>query len=196
MLPMLLTWMRIALVPACVVVFYLPVPWARPAAAGIFLAASLTDWFDGWLARRLQQTTAFGAFLDPVADKLMVATALFLVVEATARSEPLAWSIAVAVASAVIVGRELTVSALREWMAALGASARVAVSQAGKVKTTVQMTALVVLLFHDGRAAGGADWLRPLGVGLLLVAAVLSLHSMARYLAAAWPVIRERGGNP
>jgi CDP-diacylglycerol--glycerol-3-phosphate 3-phosphatidyltransferase len=185
--PTLLTWLRIGLVPLCALLFYLPGEWARPAAAAVFLAAGLTDWLDGWLARRLDQTSAFGAFLDPVADKLMVSTALVLVVEATARAEGYAWSIPVTVAAAVIVGRELTVSALREWMAALGEGAVVAVSQAGKVKTTVQMTALVVLLFD--RPLFGLP-LRALGVTLLLLAAWLTLLSMVRYLQAAWPVIR------
>jgi CDP-diacylglycerol--glycerol-3-phosphate 3-phosphatidyltransferase len=188
--PTLLTWLRIVLVPLCVVLFYAPVAWGRAAAACVFLAASVTDWLDGYLARRMGQTTAFGAFLDPVADKLMVSAALLLVVESTARTQSPAWSLLVAIAAMVIVGRELVVSALREWMAALGATAQVAVSATGKVKTAVQMIALVVLLLGDALGLP----LLPLGAGLLLFAAVLTLASMLRYLQAAWPTIRAVRG--
>jgi CDP-diacylglycerol--glycerol-3-phosphate 3-phosphatidyltransferase len=185
--PMLLTWLRVAMIPLCVVVFYLPLPWAHPAAAGVFAVAGLTDWFDGYLARRLGQTSAFGAFLDPVADKLMVATALVLIVDATARHAAPVYGMTVAVSAVAIIGRELIISALREWMATLGASARVAVSQVGKVKTTLQMVALTVLLYEQPIFG-----ISPLLTGVLLLvgAALLTLWSMVQYLRAAWPTLR------
>jgi CDP-diacylglycerol--glycerol-3-phosphate 3-phosphatidyltransferase len=175
--PNLLTLLRIFLIPVFAAVFYLPVPWARPACALIFGAAALTDWLDGYLARRWEQTSRLGAFLDPVADKLMVAVALVLLVQADARAS-------LALPAAVIVGREITVSALREWMAELGARSRVAVSMVGKFKTTAQMIAIFLLVLRDsvlGVPVYGV------GIVLLYMAAGLTLWSMALYLRAAWP---------
>ncbi len=182
-LPNILTLMRLGLIPVFVALFYLPVPWAHTAATVAFGLAAVTDWLDGYLARRLGESTAFGAFLDPVADKLMVATALVLLVEAN----PGGYSgILIAVPAAVIVGREITISALREWMAALGASKRVAVSYIGKVKTTAQMAALLLLLYREPLA--GLPTIE-IGLVLLYVAALLTLWSMTVYLIAAWPIL-------
>lgn len=178
-IPNSLTLLRIGLIPVFVVLFYLPVTWARLACAVVFTAAAVTDWLDGYLARRWGQTSPLGAFLDPVADKLMVAVALVLLVQAEPR--PL-----LALPAAVIIGREITVSALREWMAEIGARAQVAVSMAGKLKTTMQMIAIVLLLIHQpllGLPVFG------LGMLLLYIAAILTLWSMWLYLHAAWPAL-------
>ncbi len=175
--PNILTSLRIILIPVLVVVFYWPTEWRYGAAATIFMIASLTDWLDGYLARRLGQMTPFGAFLDPVADKLIVAVALVLLVGLHA--SPL-----LAVPALVIVGREIVVSALREWMARYSARRGVAVSWLAKVKTTFQMIAIVVLL------ASGAEMESPLailGYVLIYAAAVLTLWSMYKYVAIAWP---------
>lgn len=183
-LPTWLTLFRILLLPVIVVVFYLPWHWASMAAAVVFVAAALTDWLDGWLARRMALTSAFGAFLDPVADKLMVTVTLFLLVE----DHPTAL---LALTAAVIVGREIGVSALREWMAGAGQRTKVRVQMLGKLKTVVQFVALVVLLLeHD------AETLRfyHLGETLLLLAAALTLASGFGYLRAAWPTLRD--GKP
>lgn len=178
--PIWLTVSRILLIPLFVVVFYLPWPHARITASLIFIIAALTDWLDGYLARRWDQTSAFGAFLDPVADKLIVAVALILVLQRDAR-------VLIALPVAIIISREITVSALREWMAEIGQRARVAVSWLGKLKTTAQMTALIALIgFEHGHAL---YWL---GVAALYVAAALTLWSMAAYLRAAWPTLRAR----
>ena len=176
-IPNILTLLRIAMIPVFVVIFYLPVPWARPVCAAVFTAAALTDWLDGWLARRLGQTSPLGAFLDPVADKLMVAIALVLLVQSDPR-------IVLALPAAVIIGREITVSALREWMAEVGARAQVAVSMAGKLKTTAQMIAIVLLILHA--PVLGIPVL-PIGLALIYIAAALTLWSMLLYLRAAWP---------
>ncbi len=176
-IPTLLTWARIALIPVFILVFYLPVSWANDASVMVFVLAAITDWLDGYLARRLDQASAFGAFLDPVADKLIVAAALVLLVQA----HPTPW---MAVPALVIIGREIAVSSLREWMAALGDRARVAVSMIGKVKTTVQMIALILLLYRDPI---GPIPVYDLGLVLLYIAAILTLWSMAVYLRAAWP---------
>jgi len=176
-IPNALTLLRIALIPVFVVIFYAPVPWARWLCALVFTLAAVTDWLDGWLARRWGQTSPLGAFLDPVADKLMVAVALVLLVQA----EPSVW---LALPAAVIIGREITVSALREWMAEIGARARVAVSMAGKLKTTAQMVAIVLLIL--GTPVLGLP-IADLGLMLLYVAALLTLWSMVLYLRAAWP---------
>lgn len=178
-IPNILTILRVLLIPVLVVLAYLPYDWRFLAAAVVFLAAAITDWFDGYLARRLNQTSAFGRFLDPVADKLMVAAALIILVE---------WHherILVVISAIVIVSREITISALREWMAELGKRASVAVSFMGKLKTTMQMTAITVLLLNHE--------LLNLYVGfpLLIVAAVLTLWSMMIYLKAAWPHLRD-----
>jgi CDP-diacylglycerol--glycerol-3-phosphate 3-phosphatidyltransferase len=169
-----LTLLRIVLIPLFVVVFYLPFAWAHFASALIFSIAAITDWLDGYVARKYNQSTPFGAFLDPVADKLMVVIALLLLVGLHHDS---AWFTA---AAAVIVGREIVISALREWMAELGQRASVAVSYIGKIKTTLQMIAIIVLLmnFH---------WLLIPGYIALAGAAVLTLWSMMLYLRAAWP---------
>lgn len=184
-----LTLFRIVLIPLLVVVYYLPWEWAYPASALVFLVAALTDWFDGYIARKYNQVTPFGAFLDPVADKLMVAVALVLLVGDYA--SPL-----ISVPAAVIVGREIVISALREWMAELGKRASVAVSFIGKVKTTAQMLAIIVLLGCDPLS----DWtvmvyVRWLGVATLYVAASLTLWSMVMYLRAAWPVLLPKHGE-
>jgi len=186
-IPNTLTWIRIVLIPLIVLAFYLPhywdaIPaaWAGPSAAIIFSLAGITDWLDGYFARKLNQSSAFGAFLDPVADKLMISTALVLLVS----SNP---GFVVAIPAAVIIGREIAVSALREWMSELGGRHHVSVSGIGKYKTTAQITALIMMLWeHD-------LWFIPMygiGYGFLLAAAVLTLWSMWKYLIAAWPHLR------
>ncbi|MDR2872072.1 MAG: CDP-diacylglycerol--glycerol-3-phosphate 3-phosphatidyltransferase [Xanthomonadaceae bacterium] len=187
--PTWLTMLRIMLIPVLILVFYLPYKWTNFASAGVFALASITDWLDGWIARRYQQHSAFGAFLDPVADKLMVAVALFLIVQ----GHPTPW---MAFWASVIVGREIAVSALREWMAEIGQRARVKVASIGKIKTTVQMIALLCLLYSVTPQRGGiADiWLgRPIfhiGDWMLAFAAFLTLWSGLQYLYAAWPALR------
>ncbi|MBK5963132.1 CDP-diacylglycerol--glycerol-3-phosphate 3-phosphatidyltransferase [Thiocystis minor] len=176
-LPNLLTMLRILLIPVFVVVFYVDAPWAPYIAASVFGAAALTDWLDGYLARRWSQTSPLGAFLDPVADKLMVAVALVVLLQADPR-------ILLALPVMVIIGREITVSALREWMAEVGARAAVAVSMLGKVKTTAQMISIALLILRDSVFG---PWLYPVGVVLVYIAAILTLWSMAVYLIAAWP---------
>ncbi len=155
-IPNILTLLRIVLIPVLVVVFYLPGPWSYQISALIFGVAAITDWLDGYLARRLQQTSPFGAFLDPVADKLMVAVALVLLVQ----DNP---SELFAVPAAVIIGREIVISALREWMAEIGARTRVAVSIVGKVKTTLQMTrdSAVVVQDSGGGVSHAYGWCGP-----------------------------------
>lgn len=179
-IPNLLTVLRVLLIPCFILLFYMPYQWSYMAASSVFAVAAATDWLDGYLARRLQQSTPFGAFLDPVADKLMVAVALVLLVQTHAKF----W---LTLPAAVIIGREIVVSALREWMAELGARAHVAVSNLGKWKTAAQMLALVILL---GNPPAVTFWVI-LGYGLLLVAAGLTLWSMVHYLLAAWPHLRE-----
>lgn len=186
-LPNALTWLRIILIPLIVLVFYVPhywaaIPdhWAGPGAAIIFSLAGITDWLDGYFARKLNQTSAFGAFLDPVADKLMISTALVLLVS----HHP---SFMVALPAAVIIGREIAVSALREWMSELGARRHVKVSGVGKYKTAAQMTALIMMLWEHKL------WFIPMfeiGYALLLAAALLTLWSMWSYLRTAWPHLR------
>lgn len=188
-LPNSLTLARIAMIPIFGLVFFLPVGWSGLAAASVFALAAVTDWLDGWLARRLQQTSAFGAFLDPVADKLMVAVALVALV--AVNPSPL-----FALPAAVIIGREIAVSALREWMAELGKRATVAVSVIGKFKTGAQMVAIIMLLY--GAPVAGLPT-SILGLLLLYIAAALTLWSMIVYLRAAWLVLeaepRERGSS-
>ncbi|MBS1198117.1 MAG: CDP-diacylglycerol--glycerol-3-phosphate 3-phosphatidyltransferase [Proteobacteria bacterium] len=186
-LPILLTWLRILAIPFMVGIFYLPTDWLtlqerNIAATVVFVAAALTDWADGYLARKLNQTSAFGAFLDPVADKLMVATALIMLVQ-LGRTD--------AIVATIIIGREIAISALREWMAKLGASKSVAVSMLGKIKTISQMTALPLLLFHSPLFGLNTHLL---GNWLIWAAAVLTLWSMVYYLRMAWPEISRRGG--
>jgi len=179
-LPNLLTLLRIVLIPVFLVLFYLPVSWGREAATAVFVLAAITDWLDGYLARRMQLVSALGAFLDPVADKLMVATALVLLVQA----DP---GIAMAVAAAVIIGREIAISALREWMAEIGSRTKVAVSEIGKFKTAAQMAAISLLIYRDD-LWGAPTYL--IGQVLLYVAVILTLWSMTLYLRAAWPSLR------
>ena len=180
-LPNVLTWIRILAIPLIVVVYYAPISWAGPAAALLFALAGITDYLDGYLARRLGQTSQFGAFLDPVADKLIVATALVLLVQ----NDPRPY---LSIIAAIIIGREITVSALREWMSEVGARARVAVTYFGKWKTTAQIVGISMMLFE--RPLLGLN-VYLIGVVLLFVAAGLTILSMIDYLRAAWPVIRK-----
>jgi cardiolipin synthase len=186
-IPILLTWLRVALIPLVVGVYYLPVHWRPHAdlfATIVFIVAAITDWFDGYLARKWNETSAFGAFLDPVADKLMVAGALLVLV----------WLGRVnAVLAFVIIGREITISALREWMAEIGARKSVAVSNLGKVKTAAQMVAIPLLLF-DGELFGVIDT-AILGQPLLWIAGVLTVWSMFYYLRRAWPLMKEKSAG-
>jgi cardiolipin synthase len=184
-IPILLTWLRVALIPLVVGVYYLPATWLTPfemnvAATAVFIVAAITDWWDGFLARRWNETSAFGAFLDPVADKLMVAGALLVLVQLDRVNGIIAF---------VIIGREIAISALREWMAQIGASKSVAVSSLGKIKTAAQMIAIPMLLFHEMLL--GID-MQLVGALLLWVAAVLTVWSMFYYLRLAWPLIKER----
>lgn len=181
-LPNWLTVARIALIPLLVLFFYLPVAWGGLAAVLTFLLAALTDALDGYLARKLRQTSAPGAFLDPVADKLLVAVALILVID---RMDTL-W---VTLPALIIIWREIAVSALREWMASVGHQDAVAVSWAGKLKTAMQMAALVVLLYQPTAYAATA-W-QIAGVAMLLAAAMMTVASVAEYLNAAWRVMRQ-----
>ncbi len=180
-LPTYLTLLRIALIPLLAIVFYLPWEYSRIACTAVFLFAGFTDWLDGYLARRLNLETAFGAFLDPVADKLMVAFVLVLVVQAEAN----AW---LAIASAIIIGREITIASLREWMAEIGQRAKVKVSQLGKWKTTAQMTAISFLLYRDDLFGLPIN---EMGYWLLYLSAVLTLWSMINYLMAAFSTVTK-----
>lgn len=184
-IPNILTLLRIILIPVLVVVFYMPGPWSYQLSALIFGLAAITDWLDGYLARRLKQTSLFGAFLDPVADKLMVAVALVVLVQ----DNP---SELFAVPAAIIIGREIVISALREWMAEIGARTRVAVSIVGKVKTTLQMIAILLLLY---RMPVGEFPTHTVGVILLYIAAILTIWSMFVYLKAAWPILSGQEGD-
>ncbi len=177
--PLLLTWLRIGLIPVFVLVFYLPFSWSGKVCAAVFVIAALTDWLDGLLARRMGQSSNFGAFLDPVADKLIVAVALVLLVEA----HPSPW---LALPAAIIIGREIVVSALREWMAEIGKRAHVAVSIMGKIKAIAQMTAIPLLLYEAPLGPVPTFWL---GVLLLYGAVGLTLWSMVIYLKIAWPML-------
>jgi CDP-diacylglycerol--glycerol-3-phosphate 3-phosphatidyltransferase len=173
--------MRILLIPVFVGVFYLPASWAHGAAAVIFAIASLTDWLDGYLARRWEQSSPFGAFLDPVADKLLVTTSLLLLVGAKDLNY-------ITLPAIIIVGREIVISALREWMAEVGRRASVTVSHVGKVKTAMQMIALVLLLaFYPATSYWGV-----LGFILLYVAAIMTIWSMVVYLMIAWPQLTQK----
>ena len=171
-IPTLLTLFRVVLIPFFVLAFYLPFSWAPFVCAFIFLIAAVTDWFDGYLARRWNQSTRFGAFLDPVADKVLVGIAMVLVVE-----HYHSWWITLP--AATMIALEIIISALREWMAEIGKRARVAVSWIGKVKTTAQMVALIGLLWRPN------IWIEYAGIALFFVAAVLTFWSMFQYLHAA-----------
>jgi len=180
-LPTVLTLIRIALIPLFVVVFFLPFWWARPAAAIIFSLAGITDWLDGYYARKLGLTSSFGAFLDPVADKLMVAVALVLIVQTDHR-------LVISLSAAVIIGREIAISGLREWMAELGRRHHVAVTGVAKLKTIFQITALIMMIFKLDL------WILPmypLGSVLLVLAGALTLWSMFIYLKAAWESLED-----
>ena len=183
-IPNLLTWLRILLIPVFVSFFYLSSDTLSPhlknvISTSVFLLAACTDWLDGYLARKLDQFSAFGAFLDPVADKLMVAAALILLVK-LGRAD--------AIIAFIIIGREITISALREWMAQLGESRSVAVSMLGKLKTTFQMVAVLLLLYHDNLL--GIDC-QTIGSLLLYLAALLTLWSMGYYLMLASPRLKK-----
>ncbi|MYN11886.1 CDP-diacylglycerol--glycerol-3-phosphate 3-phosphatidyltransferase [Pusillimonas sp. TS35] len=184
-LPIALTWLRIALIPFIVVLYYIPgglvsEPLRDAIAAITFIIAALTDWFDGWLARRWNQTSAFGAFLDPVADKLMVSAALLILLDLGRVDSFIAL---------IIIGREITISALREWMAKIGASGSVAVHQLGKFKTAAQMVAIPCLLYARPLAGVPLGWI---GEVLIIIAAILTVWSMCYYLSRAWPEIRSK----
>lgn len=180
-LPNLLTLLRILLIPIFIAVFYLPFGFAHATAAVIFAIASITDWLDGYLARKLKLISPFGAFLDPVADKLLVATSLLMLVGAKDINY-------ITLPAIVIVGREIVISALREWMAELGRRTSVAVSYVGKVKTFLQMLALVLLLaFNPITSAWGI-----IGFILLYVSAILTMWSMVVYLMVAWPELIKK----
>ncbi|MDO9050930.1 MAG: CDP-diacylglycerol--glycerol-3-phosphate 3-phosphatidyltransferase [Methylotenera sp.] len=189
-IPTMLTWLRILLIPVFVGVFYLPtdpqafgaIPahWVNVTATLIFAVAAFTDWLDGYLARRLNQTSAFGAFLDPVADKLMVAAALIVLVE---------FERVGAMIALIIIGREIAISALREWMAGEGQSGSVGVAMIGKIKTAVQMVAILFLLYWD---KVGAFPTKTVGQILIAIAAFLTLLSMAYYLQAALPKLKRK----
>jgi len=185
--PNLLTWLRILLIPVFLVVFNFPDTWLTGpqknlTATALFAVASITDWLDGYLARTLNQTSAFGAFLDPVADKLMVAAALILLVGLARVDAPIA---------VIIIGREIAISALREWMAKMGKSRSVAVNFLGKVKTAAQMVAILLLLYHS--MLFGLIDTQKLGTVLIYIAAVLTLWSMAYYLKMALWLVLGRG---
>jgi len=180
-LPNTLTGTRIAAIPLIVLLFYMPYPWADQAAGLLFAAAGITDSLDGYFARRWGQISRLGAFLDPVADKLIVAVALVLLVSRDAR-----WFIVLT--AIVIIGREITISALREWMAEIGARRKVAVSQLGKYKTILQITGLSMMLYHW--PLFGLPTYR-VGVVLTVIAAAATLVSMLVYLRAAWPELKR-----
>jgi CDP-diacylglycerol---glycerol-3-phosphate 3-phosphatidyltransferase len=181
-LPNALTWLRILMIPAIIALFYLlPYPWADPAACAAFALAGITDTLDGYYARKLGQTSRLGAFLDPVADKLIVAAALVLIVSKDPR-----WF--VVIVAVVIIGREIAVSALREWMAEIGARSRMKVTILAKYKTIMQIVGLSLLLFRQNLF--GVIPTYQLGLWLTAIAAVLTLWSMVQYMRVAWPELR------
>ena len=184
-LPNLLTWLRILLIPLFVGIFYFDKSWVSApnqnlVATVIFTAAAITDWLDGWLARKLNQTSAFGAFLDPVADKVMVAAALIILVQLSRVD---------AIIALVIIGREITISALREWMAQIGEARSVAVSLLGKIKTVSQMIAIPLLLYYDTLGSFNPQYW---GTWLIYIAALLTLLSMGWYLKLSLPLAWKR----
>jgi cardiolipin synthase (CMP-forming) len=181
--PILLTWARVIAIPLLVAIYYSPFgaldeTLRNNLAAGLFILAAITDWFDGFLARRWNQTSAFGAFLDPIADKLLVTACLIVLVHEKQAHGLIAL---------IIIGREIAISGLREWMSSIGARAAVAVNNLGKYKTAAQMSALPMLLLN--RTVFGFDF-HLIGTWLLYVAAVLTVISMVVYLKAAWPTIK------
>jgi CDP-diacylglycerol--glycerol-3-phosphate 3-phosphatidyltransferase len=177
-IPLLLTLMRIAVIPVFMVIYYLPFTYAHPMACVLFVLAAITDWLDGYLARSLKQATRLGAFLDPVADKLLVAAAVVLVVGDN--GYPI-----LSISAAVIIFREIAISALREWMAELGKRASVAVTFVAKLKTTLQMLALILLIWYTPMRS--SEWVLWAGSLLLVAAAALTLWTMIIYLKIAWP---------
>lgn len=179
----ILTWIRIAAIPVVVYCFFSSMDIARPLAGIVFGLAAITDLLDGYAARKLGQTSRFGEFLDPVADKLMVAVALTLLVQSDPR-------VVVTLVAMIIIGREITVSALREWMAGLGAREEVKVSSSGKIKTTLQMFGIAFMVYQ--RPILGID-IYDLGYYLLIAASVMTLWSMMLYLRAAWPSMQKNG---
>jgi CDP-diacylglycerol--glycerol-3-phosphate 3-phosphatidyltransferase len=179
--PNTLTWLRIAAIPLIILLFYMPYPWSDPAAGLLFAAAGITDSLDGYFARRLGQTSRLGAFLDPVADKLVVAMALVLLVSKDTRA-------LIVLTAVIIIGREITISALREWMAEIGARRKVAVSQLGKLKTVLQIVGLSMMLYRAPILGIG---IYRVGVALTEIAAAATLVSMVAYLRAAWPELRR-----
>lgn len=180
-LPNTLTWLRIAAIPLIILFFFMPYHWADPAAGLLFAAAGITDSLDGYFARRLGQTSRLGAFLDPVADKLIVAVALVLLISKDTRA-------LIVLTAVVIIGREITISALREWMAEIGQRRKVAVSQLGKLKTTLQIVGLSMMLY---RAPILGLPIYRVGVALTELAAAATLISMVAYLRAAWPELKR-----
>jgi CDP-diacylglycerol--glycerol-3-phosphate 3-phosphatidyltransferase len=180
-LPNTLTWLRIAAIPLIVLLFYMPYHWSDPAAGILFALAGITDSLDGYFARRLGQTSRLGAFLDPVADKLVVAVALVLLISKDTRA-------LIVLTAAVIIGREITISALREWMAEIGARRKVAVSQLGKIKTILQIVGLSMMLYRMSIASLP---IYRIGVVLTELAAAATLVSMVAYLRAAWPELKR-----
>lgn len=180
-LPNFLTFVRILLIPIFVIVFYLPFSWAHFTTAVIFAIACITDWLDGYLARKLQQISLFGAFLDPVADKLIVATSLLMLVGVRDLSY-------ITLPAIIIVGREIVISALREWMSEIGGRTSVTVSYIGKVKTAVQMIAIIFLLAYNP----AESWWGIAGFIMLYIAAILTIWSMTIYLSIAWPTLMKR----
>lgn len=176
-IPISITLLRIAAIPIVVILYLIPFHWAHVGAAVIFLIAAISDWLDGFLARSLSQTTEFGAFLDPVADKLLISISLIFILA----KHPVA---GLSIPTAIIIGREIAISALREWMAELGKRAGIRVSYIGKLKTVVQMVAIFILLWYTATAPATLKWLGPL---LLWVAAGLTIYSMGVYIKLAWP---------
>ncbi len=189
-LPNLITLFRIMLIPVLVVAYFLNMPFRETVIAGIFVLAALTDWLDGYLARRMNAITKLGAFLDPVADKLIVSSALVLLASDFTVLDRVIHPMPFAIAVTIIVGREIAISALREWMAELGERGAVAVGPVGKIKTAVQMIAIILLLYALP-VYGLPTFL--IGEIMLYVAALLTLWSMIEYLKAAWPYLMENG---
>ncbi len=187
-IPNTLTFIRITLIPVFVIVFYLPISWAHQITALLFTLAAITDWLDGYLARRLGQTSTFGAFLDPVADKLMVGAALVLIVQV----DPMALGAWISIPATVIIGREIAISALREWMAEIGERTTVRVVYVGKIKTVAQMLSIIFLLFQYPLL--GIP-IYELGCFLLYIAVLLTLWSMVVYLRSAWPALESDFNN-
>jgi CDP-diacylglycerol--glycerol-3-phosphate 3-phosphatidyltransferase/cardiolipin synthase len=184
-LPNILTLLRVAVIPVVLILFYLPFPYSRQIATMLYAAACVTDWIDGYLARKWGQTSKFGAFLDPVADKLLVTVTLVMLLEAEVT---VGGGRILAVLVAIIIGREVTISALREWMAELGQRTSVAVGTVGKFKTVFQMVAIGMMLW---RIPVFGIPIYEIGFGILFIAAVLTVWSMLIYLRAAWPYMKE-----